>query len=164
VAWVIAAQGAIAQYLEHGDYDRYLRSLRRELASLQSLMVSAVHRYFPKGTSMVKPPGGFYLWGEFPEGVNVVRLFEMAEASGIAIAPGAMFSRRSEFRRRIYAAVQLAGKGECHSAPLRRERAGSGVCKKPPPRHLSNSYAGRQPKAGFITRRVYSDAMAEGSR
>jgi DNA-binding transcriptional MocR family regulator len=97
----VPVQCAIADYLEHGDYDRLLRKLRRELASLQTRMVAAVVRYFPQGTSVVRPSGGFFLWVELPEGVEAVQLFEMAEAHEIAIAPGALFSCSCEFRRHI---------------------------------------------------------------
>jgi DNA-binding transcriptional MocR family regulator len=97
----VPVQCAIADYLEHVDYDRLLRKLRRELASLQSRMVAAVIRYFPRGTRVVRPPGGFFLWVQLPEGVEAVQLFEMAEAHEIAIAPGAIFSCDREFRRHI---------------------------------------------------------------
>jgi DNA-binding transcriptional MocR family regulator len=97
----VPVQCAIADYLEHGDYDRLLRKLRRELASLQTRMVAAVVRYFPKGTLVVRPPGGFFLWVQLPEGVEAVQLFEMAEAHEIAIAPGTIFSCGREFRRHI---------------------------------------------------------------
>ncbi|MGN6315387.1 PLP-dependent aminotransferase family protein [Trinickia sp.] len=97
----VPVQCAIADYLEHGDYNRLLRKLRRDLAFLQSRMAAAVVRYFPKGTRMVRPPGGFFLWVELPDGVEAVRLFEMAEAHEIAIAPGAIFSCSSEFRHHI---------------------------------------------------------------
>jgi DNA-binding transcriptional MocR family regulator len=43
----VPVQCAIAGYLEYGDYDRLLRKLRRELASLQTRMAAAVVRYFP---------------------------------------------------------------------------------------------------------------------
>jgi DNA-binding transcriptional MocR family regulator len=95
------SQYAITDYLEHGDYDRVLRKLRRDLASLQAQMVAAIARYFPKGTSVVRPSGGFFLWVELPEGVESAQLFETAQTYDIAIAPGAIFSRNLEFRRHI---------------------------------------------------------------
>lgn len=97
----VPAQWAIADYLEHGDYDRLLRKLRRELASLQSQMFSAVLRYFPMGTSVIRPAGGFFLWVKLPDSVDAMHLFEMAEASNIGIAPGAIFSSSAEFRHHI---------------------------------------------------------------
>ncbi|MGT2477674.1 aminotransferase-like domain-containing protein [Paraburkholderia terrae] len=97
----VPAQWAIADYLEHGDYDRLLRKLRRELASLQSQMFSAVSRYFPEGTSVFRPAGGFFLWVKLPDSVDAMRLFEMAEENDIGIAPGAIFSGSPEFRHHI---------------------------------------------------------------
>ncbi|MFM0380001.1 PLP-dependent aminotransferase family protein [Paraburkholderia strydomiana] len=97
----VPVQCAVADYLEHGDYDRLLRKLRRELTFLQSRMVTAVVAYFPKETVVVRPQGGIFLWVELPEGVDAVPLFEMAEAHEIAIAPGELFSCGSEFRRHI---------------------------------------------------------------
>jgi DNA-binding transcriptional MocR family regulator len=40
----VPAQRAIADYLEHGGYDRFLRKLRRELAAQQTDMLSAIDR------------------------------------------------------------------------------------------------------------------------
>ncbi|KXV03172.1 GntR family transcriptional regulator [Caballeronia megalochromosomata] len=97
----VPSQYAIADYLEHGDYDRLLRKLRRELASLQDQMVTAIAKYFPKSTKVIQPPGGFFLWVELPEGVEAVQLFETAQKHDIAIAPGAIFSRNPKFRRHI---------------------------------------------------------------
>lgn len=97
----VPAQYAIADYLEHGDYDRGLRKLRRDLALLQAQTIQAVLRYFPEGTSVVRPPGGFFLWVELPDGVDAMHLFEIAEANDIAIAPGAIFSSGSEFRHHV---------------------------------------------------------------
>ncbi|HEY2605125.1 MAG TPA: hypothetical protein VGJ10_03785 [Paraburkholderia sp.] len=97
----VPAQCAIADYLEHGDYDRLLRKLRRDLALLQAQTIDAVSRYFPKGTSVVRPPGGFFLWVKLPDGVDAMRLFEIAEANDLAIAPGAIFSRSSEYRHHV---------------------------------------------------------------
>ncbi len=97
----VPAQWAIADYLEHGDYDRLLRKLRRELASLQSQMFSAVLRYFPEGTSVFRPAGGFFLWVKLPDSVDAMRLFEIAEAHDIGIAPGVIFSRSPEFRHHL---------------------------------------------------------------
>jgi DNA-binding transcriptional MocR family regulator len=97
----VPCQYAITDYLEHGDYDRVSRKLRRELASLQARMVAAVAKYLPNGTSVVRPSGRFFLWVELSEGVETLQLFEMAQAHDIAIAPGAIFSTNLEFRRHI---------------------------------------------------------------
>jgi DNA-binding transcriptional MocR family regulator len=97
----VPAQLAIADYLEHGGYDRFLRKLRLDLARLQAQMLRAIRDYFPPGTSVVKPDGGYFLWVELPPHVDAVHLFEVAVAHGIAIAPGPIFSAAGDLRRYI---------------------------------------------------------------
>jgi len=97
----VPAQLAIADYLEHGGYDRFLRKLRLDLARLQAQMLRAIRDYFPLGTSVVKPDGGYFLWVELPPHVDAVHLFEVALAHDIAIAPGPIFSAAGDLRRYI---------------------------------------------------------------
>jgi len=93
----IPTQAAIATYLQDGGYDSHLRRLRRTLADQQAVVVDAVHRYFPEGTRVSLPQGGYFIWLELPEPVDAVELFWAASAQGISIAPGPMFSARGEF-------------------------------------------------------------------
>ena len=97
----VPAQLAIADYLEHGGYDRFLRKLRVDLMRLQAQMLHAIRDYFPRGTSLVRPDGGYFLWVELPAHVDSVHLFEAAAAHGIAIAPGPIFSAAGDLRRYI---------------------------------------------------------------
>ncbi|MDN7865638.1 PLP-dependent aminotransferase family protein [Burkholderia multivorans] len=97
----VPAQLAISSYLRHGGYDRFLRKLRRNLAAHQAQMVAAVHAYFPQGTEVVAPGGGYFLWIELPKRVDALRLFGAALENGISIAPGPIFSATGGFRRYV---------------------------------------------------------------
>jgi DNA-binding transcriptional MocR family regulator len=97
----VPAQRAIADYLEHGGYDRFLRKLRRELAAQQADMLSAIDRYFPAQSTATRPDGGYFTWVELPRHVDSLRLFEAALERGISFAPGPMFSASGEFRHHI---------------------------------------------------------------
>lgn len=88
----VPAQVAIADYLQHGGYDRHLRKLRLALEFQQARMLSAAARYFPADTRATRPAGGYFLWFEFPKPVDSLRLFQIALAQGISIAPGPIFS------------------------------------------------------------------------
>ncbi|MGV8384471.1 PLP-dependent aminotransferase family protein, partial [Pseudomonas aeruginosa] len=66
----IPAQAAIADYLQHGGYDRHLRKLRYALETQQNAMLAAVARYFPEQTRVSRPSGGYFLWLELPEAVD----------------------------------------------------------------------------------------------
>ncbi|QXI36300.1 GntR family transcriptional regulator MpaR [Pseudomonas xantholysinigenes] len=91
------AQAAIADYLQHGGYDRHLRKLRYALEGQQANMLAAIGRYFPAQTRVSQPSGGYFLWLELPEQMDALKLFHMALAQGISIAPGPIFSPTRRF-------------------------------------------------------------------
>ncbi|MBF7141299.1 MULTISPECIES: PLP-dependent aminotransferase family protein [Pseudomonas] len=93
----VPAQAAIADYLQHGGYDRHLRKLRHALEDQQRAMLDAAARYFPAQTRVTQPNGGYFLWFEFPRQVNALALFHDAFAQGISLAPGPMFSATQGF-------------------------------------------------------------------
>jgi len=91
------AQGAIAEYLEQGGYDRHLRRLRQTLQTQQDRMADAIAQEFPAGTRVTRPQGGFFLWVELPAAVDALALHRDALARGISVAPGPIFSASSQF-------------------------------------------------------------------
>lgn len=91
------AQMALAEFLEGGGYDQHLRRIRREYARNVGLMSDAVMRYFPEGTRLTRPTGGFILWVQLPENVDSLELYKMALQSGITLAPGHVFSATYQF-------------------------------------------------------------------
>lgn len=88
---------AIAEWLQNGGYDHYLRRTRRIYASQLSALTEAVARFFPEGTRLTRPNGGFLLWAELPAGINTLSLFFEALQHNIAIAPGCLFSARDRY-------------------------------------------------------------------
>ncbi|UUY06781.1 GntR family transcriptional regulator MpaR [Pseudomonas sp. J452] len=94
----VPAQAAIADYLQHGGYDRHLRKLRHALETQQGAMLASAARHFPAGTRVTRPSGGYFLWFEFPEPVDSLQLFQLALAQGISLAPGPIFSATRRFR------------------------------------------------------------------
>ena len=91
-------QVAIASFLENGGYDRLLRTLRKTYESQVHLFTQAVSRYFPAGTKVTRPTGGFVLWVEMPDGTDALRLYERALAERISLSPGQMFSASNRYR------------------------------------------------------------------
>jgi DNA-binding transcriptional MocR family regulator len=93
----ILGQMAVAELLESGSYDQHLRRIRREYAHNVELMSDAVMRYFPEGTRLTRPTGGFILWVQLPEQVDSLELYKMALQGGITLAPGHVFSATYQF-------------------------------------------------------------------
>ncbi len=94
----IPAQVAIATYLAAGGYDRGLRRIRTALALNRDHYLESIGAYFPKGTCVSRPGGGYFLWVELPAPVNTLHIHHAAMQAGISIAPGPMFSARQEFK------------------------------------------------------------------
>lgn len=94
-------QMAIAEMLQSGGYDRYLRSMRRSLSSQVQIMAQAVAKYFPEGTKMTRPLGGFVLWVELPASVDSVGLYRRAMEKNISLVPGPMFSAKRQYKQFI---------------------------------------------------------------
>ncbi|MFM0088874.1 PLP-dependent aminotransferase family protein [Paraburkholderia sediminicola] len=97
----VPAQLAIADYLQSRSYDRHLRQFRQNLAAQQDNMVDAIERFFPSGTHVSRPKGGYFLWLELPVQVDSVRLFELSRKQGISNAPGPIFSGSGGYRNCI---------------------------------------------------------------
>ncbi|ARS48167.1 GntR family transcriptional regulator [Ectopseudomonas mendocina] len=94
----VPAQAALADYLQHGGYDRHLRKLRHALEMQQSAMLASAARHFPASTRVTRPSGGYFLWFEFPERLDSLQLLRLALAQGISLAPGPIFSASQGFR------------------------------------------------------------------
>ncbi|WP_016855073.1 GntR family transcriptional regulator MpaR [Halomonas smyrnensis] len=94
----VPAQTAIADYLQHGGYDRHLRQLRHALETQQGRMLASAAHHFPAETRATRPAGGYFLWFELPERVDSLRLFHLARERGISLAPGPIFSATQGFR------------------------------------------------------------------
>src|SRR5690606_28608988 len=78
-------QMGVAAYLENGGYDRHLRYIRHEYRKNISAFQLAVQRYFPEGTQMTRPNGGFILWVSLPVRINTKELHLRALAQNISI-------------------------------------------------------------------------------
>jgi DNA-binding transcriptional MocR family regulator len=85
-------QIAIAEFLERDGFEHHLRRVRKAYAQQANLMKAIVSRFFPEGTRMSSPAGGYVLWIELPPKVDGMRLYKLALDEGITIGPGYMFS------------------------------------------------------------------------
>ncbi|MCC2670611.1 MAG: helix-turn-helix transcriptional regulator with aminotransferase domain, GntR family, partial [Armatimonadetes bacterium] len=94
-------QLTIAEFLQSGSYERYLRRLRPLYARQTGLFAQAVGRAFPAGSRVTRPEGGFVAWVELPPNVDSLELYRQALAAGITFAPGPIFTAGSGYRNFI---------------------------------------------------------------
>ncbi|WP_116809213.1 PLP-dependent aminotransferase family protein [Steroidobacter cummioxidans] len=98
LATSVPIQNGIAQMLRNEGYDRHLDKLRQALRSQQGTALASIKQHFPSGSRVATPEGGYFLWIELPEQVDVLEVHRRAIEAHISIAPGPMFSARRQFR------------------------------------------------------------------
>ena len=94
-------QLAVADFLANGGFDHHLRRLRRVYAEQVERITHAITKYFPEGTKVTRPSGGYVLWVQLPPKINSLELFHRALAEKISIAPGLIFSPAQKFQNFI---------------------------------------------------------------
>ena len=94
-------QLAVAAYLEHGGYDKHLRTVRSNYRRNRDLCMEAIARNFPAETRATHPEGGFLSWVELPAQCDSLSLYRQAMAQNITIAPGPLFSPTQKYRNFI---------------------------------------------------------------
>ncbi len=94
-------QLAIAEFLQNGGYDHHLRQLRKASAAQVQRVSQAIAQFFPKGTKVTRPTGGFLLWVELPQSVDSLQLYRQALQQKISIVPGPIFSTTQQYQHCI---------------------------------------------------------------
>jgi 2-aminoadipate transaminase len=91
-----AGSGALEQMLlaefcnEH--FSSHVPKLNAALRAKLETLMEALAEQFGTAAEFVDPPGGIYLWVKLPDNVDALRLFQVAQAAGIAINPGPEWS------------------------------------------------------------------------
>ena len=85
-------QLAVAELLESGFYDRYIKRIRLICADQVSRYTQALTAAMPPGTRMTRPAGGNLLWVQLPKGLDGTDLYARLLDLGIGIFPGEIFS------------------------------------------------------------------------
>ena len=97
----IPAQAGIADYLQHGGFDRHLRKVRGTLRTQLREMEASIQRWLPQGVRTANPTGGYFIWLEFPEAIDAMELHRLAIEQGISLAPGPIFSATHAFEHYV---------------------------------------------------------------
>lgn len=92
------SQKIIAQYLISKKYENNLSRLRSYCALGVNRTTQTVLNYFPEGTKVSTPKGGYLLWVELPSQIDSIILYKLAIQSNISFSPGVMFSAANTYR------------------------------------------------------------------
>ncbi|WP_045046697.1 PLP-dependent aminotransferase family protein [Rouxiella chamberiensis] len=88
----VPVQLALADFLHQGGYDAHLKRLRRQLELRQIAMRNAILSAFPPQIHVSQPAGGYFLWIHLGDNIDATKIYQLALAKGISVAPGTMFA------------------------------------------------------------------------
>jgi 2-aminoadipate transaminase len=71
------------------NLDDHIARLKRVYHRRRDLMLAALERHMPAGTTWTTPEGGFFIWVTLPEGIDAARLLPQARERGVEYLPGA---------------------------------------------------------------------------
>ena len=97
VATSVPIQAGIADYLQHGGFDRHLKKLRASLHAQLKAMEKAIARCLPSSVQYHRPAGGYFLWLRLPAHVDAMRVHTLALEHGISVTPGAVFASTGRY-------------------------------------------------------------------
>jgi 2-aminoadipate transaminase len=84
------AQATLYQYCASGRINQAVERIREELGRRCRTMAQALIREMP-AASFVEPKGGYFFWVSLPENIDLAKLWELAQAKGVAFVKGTDF-------------------------------------------------------------------------
>jgi DNA-binding transcriptional MocR family regulator len=86
----MVAQSLVYEFCASGDIDKSIATVKSALAGRVKRLTDALARELPEAKYQA-PEGGYFMWVELPEGTEIDRVFEEANARGVAIVKGTDF-------------------------------------------------------------------------
>jgi 2-aminoadipate transaminase len=78
--------------VENGLLENQLRNLKTAYSQRKTVLADALRESLPEPVSFVEPGGGFFIWLEFPEGIDTSHLLAAAYEQNVGFLPGVKFS------------------------------------------------------------------------
>jgi len=82
---------AFRKYLETGDLDTHLNYLKALNQRRRKIAREVIQQHFPKEANVWIPEGGFLLWVELPQHIDVEAAYQAALRKNVAFSRGAAF-------------------------------------------------------------------------
>ena len=95
---VPSTQLAACNFIREGHYHRHVRRMRQIYQRNMEIYTCWLREYFPCGICVTRPKGGYMLWVELPEHVDMVCVAKQLCRLKIQVAPGSLFSASGKYR------------------------------------------------------------------
>jgi 2-aminoadipate transaminase len=89
----------MAEYLAEGKLDPHVEAANRVYRAKRDAAVDALRRHCGDALRFRVPQGGFYLWLELADGIDVDRVRDLAARGGVYCRPGEVFTGDASGRR-----------------------------------------------------------------
>ncbi|GGM84681.1 GntR family transcriptional regulator [Longimycelium tulufanense] len=86
----MVAQATVHQFCVSGDLEASIKTVRAALAERASVLAGSLRRHLPEAR-FTEPDGGYFLWVELPEDVDVAAVVPAATERGVAVVKGSDF-------------------------------------------------------------------------
>jgi DNA-binding transcriptional MocR family regulator len=90
IAPSFVTEGIVHEFCVSGDIDRSIATVCRALGEREALLAKALREHIP-GVRFTEPDGGYFLWVELPDDVEVDLLVPEAARRGVAVVKGSDF-------------------------------------------------------------------------
>ncbi len=87
----VVTEATLCAFLQRGGLERHLSKLHAQCRRRRESVRRAVLQYFPAGTKVSDPQGGFLLWLELPHKLDSAAWSERAKSKGVSFARGEVF-------------------------------------------------------------------------
>ncbi len=84
-------QAQLFEFLKVGDFEPHLELLRAKLRARRDALLAVLEDGMPVGTRWTRPEGGYFLWLEFPDGLDADLVSAHARTAGVPFVPGSAF-------------------------------------------------------------------------
>jgi DNA-binding transcriptional MocR family regulator len=86
----MVSEAIVHQFCVSGDIDRSVATVSAALGERAQVLAEELRKHIPDAT-FTEPDGGYFLWVDLPEDVDVDKLFPAAMKKGVAIVKGTDF-------------------------------------------------------------------------
>ncbi|MEU4419137.1 PLP-dependent aminotransferase family protein [Actinoplanes sp. NPDC024001] len=86
----MVSEAIVHQFCVSGDIEKSVRTVSAALGERARVLAESIRKHIP-GATFTEPDGGYFLWVDLPEDVDVDRLFPAAMKKGVAVVKGSDF-------------------------------------------------------------------------
>jgi 2-aminoadipate transaminase len=100
----MVSQSIVNQFARSGRMDGAIDTVKTALKARRDAVITALEREIPEAT-YARPEGGYFMWVELPEGVDVAELEKAAADREVVFVKGSDFGGESNTLRLAYSGV-----------------------------------------------------------